>query len=104
MACLSGHSTISLLNLCGWVLGVYLMCLTGQRIQTQSLSIADAVYDMEWYKANPKLRKDIYFMMIRAQKPLLFQCGILGNFHFITFKNIMSTAYRFTTLKTGFSG
>ncbi|XP_022917145.1 odorant receptor 85b-like [Onthophagus taurus] len=101
MAFLTSHTIISFLNLCGWGLGVYILCLTGQRIHDYSLSVADKVYAIEWYQADPKLRRDISIVLCRAQKPLKYECGILGDFHFVTFNNIMSTGYKFSTLKTG---
>lgn len=48
---------------------IFFHCFCGQRVIDSSLSISEAIYDIEWYKIDDlQLRKDLSFVMLRAQK------------------------------------
>lgn len=35
------------------------------------MEISNAVWNSEWFKCNPKIRKDLQFIMMRAQRPIV---------------------------------
>ncbi|XP_065161229.1 odorant receptor 45b-like [Atheta coriaria] len=58
------------------VLMTYMYCYGGAVIYDQSLSVAEAAYSMKWdEKGQTSLRKDVAFIILRAQKPELFTAG-----------------------------
>ncbi|XP_071054250.1 putative odorant receptor 92a isoform X2 [Onthophagus taurus] len=101
LAFLVAPTLISFIHGMGWVVGLFLMCFSGQRIQNYSTSIAEVAYGIEWGNSSTRVQKDLMFMLLRANKPIQFVCGPLGDCNFETFYRIMSTAYKFTSLKTG---
>ncbi|EDW35808.1 GL17016 [Drosophila persimilis] len=67
-------------------------------LREQSLAVAMAAYDTEWYTFEIPLRKNILFMIMRAQRPASI---LLGNVRPITlelFQNLLNTTYTFFTV------
>ncbi|XP_016986100.1 odorant receptor 49b [Drosophila rhopaloa] len=67
-------------------------------LREQNLAVATAAYDTEWYTFEVPLRKNIIFMMMRAQRPASI---LLGNIRPITlelFQNLLNTTYTFFTV------
>ncbi|KAH1003985.1 hypothetical protein HUJ04_003809 [Dendroctonus ponderosae] len=54
----------------GYILTVFIGCHAGQRLIDESLDLAKYVYDTRWYEMEPKVRKDIVFILKRCQKPI----------------------------------
>ncbi|XP_017959978.1 odorant receptor 49b [Drosophila navojoa] len=69
-------------------------------LREQNLAIAVAAYETEWFTFDVKVRKNIQFMILRAQRPASV---LLGNIRPITlelFQNLLNTTYTvFTVLK-----
>ena len=61
---------------------------------TQSESIVQAVYSSAWYDLENRVKKDIIFVMMRAQTPLYITAG---KFFYVTRNTIIQL------LKTAFS-
>nr|XP_016943087.1 odorant receptor 49b [Drosophila suzukii] len=67
-------------------------------LKEQNLAVATAAYATEWYTFDVPLRKNILFMMMRAQRPAAI---LLGNVRPITlelFQNLLNTTYTFFTV------
>lgn len=48
------------------------------KLPFQSLAIANAAYDSQWMDQNNNVKKIIYIMIMRAQKPLVLNIGAFG--------------------------
>ncbi|EDV56250.1 odorant receptor 49b [Drosophila erecta] len=67
-------------------------------LREQNLAVATAAYETEWFTFDVPLRKNILFMMMRAQRPASI---LLGNIRPITlelFQNLLNTTYTFFTV------
>ncbi|XP_017053784.1 odorant receptor 49b [Drosophila ficusphila] len=67
-------------------------------LREQNLAVASAAYETEWFTFEVPLRKNIIFMMMRAQRPASI---LLGNIRPITlelFQNLLNTTYTFFTV------
>ncbi|KAH8372908.1 hypothetical protein KR009_007879 [Drosophila setifemur] len=48
-------------------------CIAGTLVYTQSLEVAQAAFDMKgWHTKAPEIQRDIGFVIMRAQKPLMY--------------------------------
>lgn len=41
----------------------------------KALKLTDAIYESEWYNCDEKIKKCIYFIIMRAQRKLFFTAG-----------------------------
>ncbi|KAH8386024.1 hypothetical protein KR200_008222, partial [Drosophila serrata] len=67
-------------------------------LREQNLAVATAAYETEWFTYEIPVRKNIIFMMMRAQRPASI---LLGNIRPITlelFQNLLNTTYTFFTV------
>nr|QNH68059.1 odorant receptor 35 [Apriona germarii] len=86
------------LHMMGWVMMLFLTCFYGQFILNESTTIADAAYQSEWYNGPLRLRKIIYLIILRSQKPLLLKVASIGVISLETFLWVMKTAYSYFAL------
>ncbi|SPP75605.1 odorant receptor 49b [Drosophila guanche] len=67
-------------------------------LREQNLAVATAAYETEWFTFEGPMRKNILFMIMRAQRPPSI---LLGNVRPITlelFQNLLNTTYTFFTV------
>ncbi|KAI8033535.1 hypothetical protein M5D96_013718 [Drosophila gunungcola] len=55
---------------------IYLICYFSQQLIDASNDISFAVYEMNWMEADPRFRKMLMLMSMRAQKPVRFKATI----------------------------
>ncbi|KAJ8950578.1 hypothetical protein NQ314_007842 [Rhamnusium bicolor] len=77
--------------------GAVIFGFTGNYL-LNTLSMSEAIYDAQWYKADVNTMKDIRFMLARSQIPIVFEALPLGNFNYPLFLAIIKTAYSYMTL------
>ncbi|XP_047346081.1 uncharacterized protein LOC124947661 [Vespa velutina] len=49
---------------------IYLYCYIGEQLITESMGIADAVYECQWYNLSPNQIKSLMIIMFRARVPM----------------------------------
>ncbi|KAJ8950580.1 hypothetical protein NQ314_007844 [Rhamnusium bicolor] len=64
----------------------------------ETLSISDAVYEAEWYKADASTMKDVRFILARSQSPICLDALPLGSLNYPLFLLIIKTSYSYLTL------
>ncbi|KAF7274160.1 hypothetical protein GWI33_013166 [Rhynchophorus ferrugineus] len=84
--------------LIGWLLLFSFICFYGQKIKDESMNIADAVYNSNYFEHNTALRRDIILVIARAQKPLTLKAKYMGTISLVRFVSVLKTAYSFFTL------
>ncbi|XP_050296042.1 odorant receptor 67c-like [Anthonomus grandis grandis] len=86
--------------LLAWMFLFFLICLHAQKLQNQSVSIADSVYNSNWYISlnDVDLKRKIMMVIARAQYPLYFKIEYIGVVSLLRFVAVMKTAYSFFTL------
>ncbi|KAI8038620.1 hypothetical protein M5D96_008528 [Drosophila gunungcola] len=67
-------------------------------LREQNLAVATAAYDMEWYTFDVPVRKNIIFMMMRAQRPASILLGSIRPITLELFQNLLNTTYTFFTV------
>ncbi|KAJ3652159.1 hypothetical protein Zmor_018148 [Zophobas morio] len=86
------------LHLLGWLVLLLLICYYGQLLIDESIAIAEDIYYVPWDAASVDVRKDIYMMLMRSQKPLTLNAANMGVMSFPTFLGVISSAYSYFTL------
>jgi len=64
----------------------------------QSTAIADIIYNGEWLKMNLKLRKELIFIMMRAQRPICLTMGSIFPIKIGFFQSYLNTCYSYYTI------
>ncbi|KAH8301628.1 hypothetical protein KR059_007070 [Drosophila kikkawai] len=73
----------------------YMVSSYGQMLIDLSANIALAAYEHKWYEGGLRYRKDLVFVMARAQRPTEISAKGIIIISFDTFKTLMSITYRF---------
>ncbi|XP_055836728.1 odorant receptor 47b [Episyrphus balteatus] len=80
---------------------LFYWCWVGNQVRFNSLEVAAAAFECEWLTQPPTFRRDLMFLILRAQKPLSFRAQPLYGFDFEAFSRILSSSYSvFTMLRT----
>ncbi|OXU28253.1 hypothetical protein TSAR_001081 [Trichomalopsis sarcophagae] len=80
------------------MLQLYLLSYASDRLSSQAESILDAVYDSYWYKLPAKLRRDLYFVTMRANKPIYFMAGHFYAMNIENFMNILKASFSYFSI------
>ncbi|KAG5871576.1 hypothetical protein JTB14_015279 [Gonioctena quinquepunctata] len=89
---------VSLLQLMGYVLGGFVLCHYGQTLTDEINSIGEVVYASKWYLNQPKMVRDVKFILSRCQKPIELNAFLFGTFGYPTFMMIVKTSYSYYTI------
>nr|QNH68064.1 odorant receptor 40 [Apriona germarii] len=93
----AGSSTYLIVCAC-WFFGLAIICISGQHLTDESLSIGDVIYDTKWYEVGLSLRKDILFVMMRCQRPMILRAAGFGVMNYIMIVSVLRTSYSFVSL------
>ncbi|XP_076754668.1 odorant receptor 67c-like [Xylocopa sonorina] len=74
------------------MLQLYLYCYVGERLLIESIEIANAAYDAEWYKLSPKNAKSLVIIICRARLPLRITAGRFCSFTMMLYSQILKTS------------
>uniref|UniRef100_A0A182WM17 Uncharacterized protein n=1 Tax=Anopheles minimus TaxID=112268 RepID=A0A182WM17_9DIPT len=69
----------------------------GSAIRDQSINISDSIYGTNWYEATTAIKKQIYFCLMRAQKPVIMKSGFIEA-SLPTLKKILSSSASYITM------
>nr|UTN00905.1 odorant receptor [Semanotus bifasciatus] len=86
------------MHLGGWLGMLFLVCFYGQILMDKSTAIATSVYDTEWYKKSPSVRRSLVLILLRAQRPLVLRAAGLQIMSLAVFLGVLYTAYSYFTL------
>ncbi|KAH8291480.1 hypothetical protein KR054_012180, partial [Drosophila jambulina] len=67
-------------------------------LREQNLAVATAAYETEWFTYEIPVRKNIIFMMMRAQRPASIRLGNIRPITLELFQNLLNTTYTFFTV------
>ncbi|KAJ0171910.1 hypothetical protein K1T71_012673 [Dendrolimus kikuchii] len=84
---------------------VFFLCFFADLLTTSSMEISNAVYNSQWYMAEPKVGKQLLLVQTRAQDPCkLTACGF-ADVNLNSFMRVLSTAWSyFALLQTMYGG
>ncbi|KAG5863487.1 hypothetical protein JTB14_015155 [Gonioctena quinquepunctata] len=88
----------SILQLLGYLVGGLVMCHYGQTLTDELSSIGEAVYASKWYLSEPKMVRDVKFILLRCQKPFELNAFLFGTFSFTTYMLVLKTSYSYYTI------
>nr|QWT83552.1 odorant receptor 53 [Eucryptorrhynchus scrobiculatus] len=80
------------------VLQVFTLAWSANEINLQSTKIADAVYNSNWTDQSEEIKKIMYVILMRAQKPLELTIGPFGPINIESALLTMKGAYSFISL------
>ncbi|CAG9859092.1 unnamed protein product [Phyllotreta striolata] len=84
----------------GWVVGVFLVCQGGQRLQDTSLKVAELVYASNWTNYDISMQKEICFVLMRCQKYMSLKAIFIGDVGYPPFLMVLKAAYSYVMLMT----
>ncbi|KAJ8939192.1 hypothetical protein NQ318_012428 [Aromia moschata] len=73
----------------GYIVLVFILCYSGQRMMQETAAIRDFLYALEWYQCEPELIRDLKFILARCQIPIVIEALPLGTLNyefFLVFK------------------
>ncbi|XP_051156037.1 odorant receptor 46a-like isoform X2 [Leptopilina boulardi] len=79
----------------GQSIHVFLNCLTGQMVQTQSANLCNYIYNFEWYEAQEKVKMSIYFMILKSETECNLYVGKTAVLGLELFSTIMKTIFSY---------
>ncbi|XP_018567969.1 odorant receptor Or2-like [Anoplophora glabripennis] len=82
----------------GWIVSMIMVCISGQRLRDQSLSIGDAICRSNWLDLNKELQKDLVLVLLRCQKPIFLNAGPFGYMTYAMILTVLKTSYSYLTL------
>ncbi|XP_016979455.1 odorant receptor 47b [Drosophila rhopaloa] len=72
-----------------------LWCVSGNLVYTQSLEVAQAAFEInDWHTKSPAIQRDIGFVILRAQKPLMYMAEPFMPFTLGTYMLVLKNCYR----------
>ncbi|XP_058801226.1 odorant receptor Or2-like [Phymastichus coffea] len=77
------------------MLQLYLVSYASDYLSRQSESVVDALYESRWYELPPKLRKNLFFVAMRANKPVNLVAGQFYAINIENFKNILKASFSY---------
>nr|ALR72568.1 odorant receptor OR24 [Colaphellus bowringi] len=95
---MKGKNVSTILIATGWLIGLLMDCYSGQRIQDESTLVGTALYDADWSDADDELKRDIRFVMMRCQKPMIVQATSFGIMDHPLFLAVLKATYSYVTL------
>ncbi|XP_050301306.1 uncharacterized protein LOC126739593 [Anthonomus grandis grandis] len=95
---LKEYSIGAVIHLMGYMVAVFLVCQTGQKISDETYDIQDSVYESAWFEVNPQLAKDSQLILLRSQKPISMEAVPFGIFNYNLLIIILKTSYSYLTL------
>ncbi|XP_006618840.1 odorant receptor 67c-like [Apis dorsata] len=80
------------------MLQLYLYCYVGERLSVESMEIANAAYNTEWYTLPPKITRMLIIVMCRAKSPLTITAGRFCSFTLQLFSEVLKTSMRYLSV------
>nr|XP_023023560.1 odorant receptor 47b-like [Leptinotarsa decemlineata] len=81
-----------------WFIGLFMDSHSGQRIQDESLAVGTTLYNADWSHCEKQLKKDIMFVLMRCQQPLVFKADPFGNMDHCIFLAVVKASYSYLTI------
>ncbi|XP_049888049.1 odorant receptor 85c-like [Pectinophora gossypiella] len=75
-----------------------MICWYGDDILHANADVAAAAYNSGWYRTDPRSRKALMFLIIRAQKPIAFTAMKFTNISLVTYSSILTRSYSYFAL------
>ncbi|CAK9833705.1 Odorant receptor 13a [Anthophora retusa] len=74
------------------MLQLFLYCYVGERLSVESVEIANAAYNTEWYNLSPRNARLLIIIIRRARLPLQITAGRFGSFTLLLYSQILKTS------------
>ncbi|CAL7939524.1 unnamed protein product [Xylocopa violacea] len=80
------------------MLQLYLYCYVGERLLIESIEMANAAYDAEWYKLSPKNARLLIIIICRSRLPLQITAGRFCSFTMMLYFQILKTSMGYVSV------
>ncbi|KAJ8679630.1 hypothetical protein QAD02_015417 [Eretmocerus hayati] len=84
--------------LLSFLLNSGLYCYAGQHLNNQSETIATEISNCPWYKFHVIHKKNINFMLMRAQIPVVLTAGKFNQLSFVLLTSMIKTSYSYLSI------
>ncbi|XP_033220932.1 odorant receptor 46a-like [Belonocnema kinseyi] len=75
------------------IVQIFIYCYYGEKVTNKSLTIVEAIYQMNWTSVSNEAKKDLLLIMMRASKPMYLSGMSIIIMSLETFVKIMKSAY-----------
>ncbi|KAK9505775.1 hypothetical protein O3M35_009759 [Rhynocoris fuscipes] len=89
-------------KLCMTLTRPFVLCACGQEISNQMERLHESAYMSKWYKEKPKVRRDLYTMMLVTVRPVTMNYRLFIVINFACFSTIVQGLYSYLTMIINF--
>ncbi|KAK9503500.1 hypothetical protein O3M35_010045 [Rhynocoris fuscipes] len=82
--------------------GPFIMCACGEEINQQVEKLHESSYSCKWYEEEPKVRRDIFTMMLITTRPITVNYRLFIAFNLPCFATISKGFYSYLTMIINF--
>nr|CAI5825222.1 unnamed protein product [Callosobruchus analis] len=75
----------AIIFLCGYMVALFCFSYAGQRLKDESVSICDVLYKLKWYRITAYEQRNVLYMTVRSQYPLILDATPLGSYGYPLF-------------------
>lgn len=76
---------------------VFMVFLHANDLSYESVAVADAIYDLNWYEQSQTFKRSMLLFMIRSQRPIQLRAGIYP-LTLPTFMQLIKASYTYLTV------
>ncbi|XP_053620266.1 odorant receptor 4 isoform X2 [Plodia interpunctella] len=87
-----------LICLNGFILTIFLLCYFGDLIMKSSVAVSSAIYNSPWYNTYSSSKKNVLFVIKRAQKPCKLTACNYADLNLSAFATILSRSWSYFAL------
>ncbi|KAI5644678.1 7tm odorant receptor domain-containing protein [Phthorimaea operculella] len=77
---------------------ISLLCLFGDLLMRSSTKISEGIYKCRWYDTDPGVKRSIFLILIRAQKPCRLTAADFADLNLTAFTTILSRSWSYFAL------
>ncbi|KAK9497045.1 hypothetical protein O3M35_012776 [Rhynocoris fuscipes] len=82
--------------------GPFIMCYCGQKISTLMERLHESAYMSKWYEEKPKVRRDLYTMMLVTVRPVTMNYRLFITYNFECLASIIQGIYTYIMMINNF--
>ncbi|XP_060528510.1 uncharacterized protein LOC132703342 isoform X1 [Cylas formicarius] len=92
-----GHSIPTSMLFIGWVNGLSMSTISGQKLMDESEELFNILLTADWYKFDNEIKKDFIFMLLKCRNPITSQ-ALIAPMNYSLLLAVLKGSYSYITL------
>ncbi|XP_011304112.1 putative odorant receptor 85d [Fopius arisanus] len=72
---------------------IFILCISGSYVTSESHNMVDGIYSMDWTSLNPQTQKSLVFIIIKCLRPIKFKSGNILLLSISSFNKLIRLSY-----------